>query len=480
MTTAANTLTAATGRQSKFFFGWWVVAAGFIIMATCYTVFINCMSLFQAYIVSDLNTTMSAFNLSNTCASVASVVGALFVGTFVDKYPGRVLGAVGVITTAVVLVLMSQVTAVWQLYVLFTVVGIVALAGLRLLISIIVTNWFTLKRGLAVSIALAGSGFGGAILSPVAGVFIVNYGWRPALVLLAVVVLVAALPLVLYSFYSHPQDRGLEPYGAHQIEAGTKADKSPDKMVDVAVGWKAVKSSPSFWLLVVGFVAMGIVNGAVLPNQVTNMTQVKLAGDVIVTGGHTTLWASGVLSLYMVTVVVAKISLGAIYDRFGLNAGNIFGTVACCVATVALCFPQTDIGPIVAAIAFGIGTCMGTVAPPISTVKQYGIKDLGKITGIVTSVEMVSYAAATLMSGTLFDMYHSFAPMWIICLVCSVVMGVTLVASRATSGKLIEKCRTAGAPKVDASGNVIEEIAEEAEAIDAAGLSPKAQKDVLD
>lgn len=68
---------------------------------------------------------------------------------------------------------------------------------------------------------------------------------------------------------------------------------------------------------------MGLVNGATLPNQVTNMTSVTVNGAKIVTGGHDPMWAGTVLSVYMVTVVIAKISLGAIYDRFGLRFGNI-------------------------------------------------------------------------------------------------------------------------------------------------------------
>lgn len=114
---------------------------------------------------------------------------------------------------------------------------------------------------------------------------------------------------------------------------------------------------------------MGLVNGAILPNQVTNMTSVTVNGAKIVTGGHDPMWAGTVLSAYMVTVVIAKISLGAIYDRFGLRFGNILGSVACIIACVALCFPTTDLGPIVAAVSFGVGTCMGTITPTIAASK---------------------------------------------------------------------------------------------------------------
>lgn len=136
------------------------------------------------------------------------------------------------------------------------------------------------------------------------------------------------------------------------------------------------------------------------------------------------------------TVVTAKISLGAIYDRFGLRFGNVLGSVACIIACVALCFPATDLGPIVAAVSFGVGTCMGTITPTIAASKQFGMADLGKVTGTITSLEMVGGTVGAIVSGVLSDATGSFASTWIVCLVCSVAMLVFLLASEPIAAKL--------------------------------------------
>lgn len=52
-------------QQRKFFPGWLVVASGFVIMATCYTIIVNCMSLFQPLIVNDLGISLAQYNISN-------------------------------------------------------------------------------------------------------------------------------------------------------------------------------------------------------------------------------------------------------------------------------------------------------------------------------------------------------------------------------------------------------------------------------
>lgn len=118
-------------QQRKFFPGWLVVASGFVIMATCYTIFVNCMSLFQPLIVSDLGISLAQYNISNAISTVVSVVGSLVIGHMADKVSGRVLGSFTVIATSAVLVGMSFVGELWQVYVLFSVRSVLSVAALE-------------------------------------------------------------------------------------------------------------------------------------------------------------------------------------------------------------------------------------------------------------------------------------------------------------------------------------------------------------
>ena len=118
-------------QQRKFFPGWLVVASGFVIMATCYTIFVNCMSLFQPLIVSDLGVSLAQYNISNAISTVVSVIGSLVIGHVADKVSGRVLGSLTVIATSAVLVSMSFVGELWQVYVLFSVRPVLPVAALE-------------------------------------------------------------------------------------------------------------------------------------------------------------------------------------------------------------------------------------------------------------------------------------------------------------------------------------------------------------
>lgn len=428
--------------SAKPFFGWWLVAAGFLIMATCYTIMVSGMALFQPHVVADLGITVGTYNTANSLSTLVSIVGALVVGNVVDRAPGRLLGALSVGITTLVLVSFAFIGSAWQLFVLFAIDGLVVIAGTRLLISIVVTNWFTLKQGLAVSLALSGSGFGGAILSPVVSSLIGLYGWRTTFLVLAAVCFLISFPITALVFYSRPSDKGLKPYGADEAmraQATKKAGAST--LVDIPVGWKAVSRHPSFWLLVAGFTVMGVLNGAAIPNSITNLTSVTVDGAQIVTGGHTAAWASMIYSYNMIVVLVSKIATGSMYDRLGVRTGIIIGSIACMIGSVGMSFPATDWGPFVAATCFGFGTCMGTVAPSLVAVRLYGTKDMGRITGWITSLEMLGYAAGTILSGMVFDQFQSFIPMWWASVAGAVVMLALLLAAAPSAHRLIARLR---------------------------------------
>ena len=52
----------------------------------------------------------------------------------------------------------------------------------------------------------------------------------------------------------------------------------------------------------------------------------------------------------------------------------------------------------------------------------------------------------------MFDAYLSFAPVWIMVIVASVLMGVTLLASIPAARRLVARRVAEGAPQLDAEG----------------------------
>ncbi|MCO7125333.1 MFS transporter [Sporolactobacillus shoreicorticis] len=412
--------------SKKFFPGWLIVVGGFLIMATCYAVFVNCFNLFLVPITQDLGIARAQFNANSSIAALVGVLASLVVGKLVDKHSARSIGVFCVLITVIVMVCWAFVTQLWQMYLLSLVIGFSVVSGTRLLISILVANWFDHKRGLAISIALSGSGVGGAVMSQIVSAMIAAHGWRPTFLILAVITFLCSMPLTATIFRNNPSDTGLKSYGASDEEEKGADQKRTDQTVTGVDQSVAVRSN-AFWMLMIGFLLMGLINGGVIMNMSANF----------IDAGHTTAFATNIVSMQMLVLIIAKIALGALYDRFGLTTATMVGSITTILATVSLLFGHTMIAPYLFALFFGFGTCLGTVAPPLMVINEFGKRSLGTLVGYVTAIEMLGVAIGALMLGAIYDATGAYALGWMILSVLGAVMTVTLILSIGMSKKLV-------------------------------------------
>ena len=84
----------------------------------------------------------------------------------------------------------------WHLYLVFFVIGIVGNGTAQMAYSRAVSSWFDRRRGMALSIVMAGGAVGAMVLPPMTEALIGSIGWRSAFVAIGVMVLVIGLPTV--------------------------------------------------------------------------------------------------------------------------------------------------------------------------------------------------------------------------------------------------------------------------------------------
>ena len=72
--------------------------------------------------------------------------------------------------------------------------------------ALVVANWFQVKRGMAMGVAIAGVSAGGMIMVQVAAAVIQAGGWRDAYTALALPVLLVVFPLVLLVVRTRPPE----------------------------------------------------------------------------------------------------------------------------------------------------------------------------------------------------------------------------------------------------------------------------------
>ena len=141
-------------------------------------------------------------------------------GYLVDRFGPRRMISIGAIVMGVGFLLMSQVNSLLMFYVVFLgVISVGMSIGIRVPAPGGPCQLVRQKRGIAIGIALTGSGLGGLFI-PFLGLLIVNYGWRRTAIVAGIAVWVLALPLAMV-MRTRPEDYGMLPDGERPSERQT-------------------------------------------------------------------------------------------------------------------------------------------------------------------------------------------------------------------------------------------------------------------
>jgi sugar phosphate permease len=156
--------------------------------------------------------------------------------------------ALGVATT-------TQMTASWQLVLLWGVVVGGGTGMTALVLGAMVANrWFAERRGLVMGVLTASTATGQLVFLPALAAVVETYGWRVAVLAIAGFGACVA-PLVAWLMRDRPSDVGLEPYGATSPEPAPPPAGNPF-WGPLETLWRGMHSR-DFWLLFMSFFICG-------------------------------------------------------------------------------------------------------------------------------------------------------------------------------------------------------------------------------
>ena len=403
-----------------FFYGWLLVAIGFVTMA----VGVNARTAFSLLFPPILDEFGWDRGVTAGIFSFGFLVSALvtpFVGRLVDRRGPALVVELGVVAMAAGLLLAPLAHEAWQLYL---TLGALVGGGINCLAytgqSLYLTNWFVRRRGLALSIAFSGVGIGSVTLLPWLQTLIEHGGWRTACWTLGILVLVLLAPPNLL-LRRRPEDLGLNPDG---IGASGPTGGRHGNIVDpdwASVDWtlaRALRTS-RFWWIAVGYFC------GLFAWYAVQVHQTKYLMDIGFSPG-TAAWALGIVSL---VAVPGQIALGHLSDRIGREwvwmIGN-GGFVLCCLALIVLRGHPTMAvlyAMVVAqgALGYGLTSVMGAIPAEIFAGRHYG-----NIFGCVMLAAILGGAAGPWLAGSLHDQFGNYAPAFWISMVLSLVSAIAI------------------------------------------------------
>ncbi len=193
------------------FYGWWVVAASFVLfLFVGGTTFYGFTAFFNP-IVAEMGWSRAQTSFAFSLRSIEGGMLRPIFGFLVDRVGPRKCIFVGMLVIGVSLILMSRTDSLYYFYAIFLLLALGANAALGLAEYTAVANWFKRRRSFALGVLSAGYGLSG-VMTPIL-VFLINaYNWRVTMVIMGIVTLVIGPPLSLFIRH-RPEQYGYLPDG---------------------------------------------------------------------------------------------------------------------------------------------------------------------------------------------------------------------------------------------------------------------------
>ena len=404
-----------TTKKSKFHYGFVIVLGGFIIMALLHSMLQTCFSLFLVPVTEGMGVTRTQFSLCTSVVAIVTMFVSPKMGKLLGKKNTRTIFTLCVAGMGLSYATYSFATEIWHMYISAALVGAFSCGAVVMPVSIIISNWFEKGRGTAMSIALAGSGLGGTVITPILNNLIASQGYSRAFLIFGILMVVIEVPIAFFVMRPSPADMGLEPFGHNSVDKASSGKKK--ETVEVNVTLAELKKQPFFYIYLLGIFAMCVCGYG-------SLGQLSAA----LTDSYGATFSAAIVSFFLLVLTPAKISLGWIYDKFGSKIGTIYVMAVYGIAFLLLAF-VTD-NPMVMyamAVCFSIGISSGTVSPSVVTAATFGSKDYGAIFGFVNIFSMAAMIVGSPAIAAVYDFAGSYNFAWITCFVLSILSIICLV-----------------------------------------------------
>lgn len=383
--------------EQRFFYGYFVVVAAFLIMFVLYAVY-YAFGVFFKPVLQEFGwsraMTSGAFSLSSIIYGLLGIA----MGGLTDKFGPRMVMTLCGLLLGVGYFLMSQLSAVWQLYLFYGVIVGIGMGGSFVPLLSTVARWFVERRGMMTGIVTAGIGIGALIGPPVASQLIATYGWRVSYAILGSIVL-AVTVLSAQFMKRDPAQMGQVAYGRNQGE-----QKGLHPGVDGLSLMEAVYSS-QFWVFLAIFFCFGFCLFAIMVHIAPHATELGISAAS----------AANILASIGGVSIVGKLLLGRAGDIIGSRQTLIIGFILLSAALFWL-VPAKMVWTLYS-FAFVFGFAYGGIVvsePPLVAV-LFGLRSLGLILGLISFSFTIGGAIGPFVAGYIFDATGGYQLAFLVC-----------------------------------------------------------------
>lgn len=374
-------------QAKRLFYGWYIVAASFLLMATAMGISLNCNTLFITPISAELQFNRSQMAMNATLISICSMLVSLFSLKLFKRFGLMNLMKLSAIMISLGFLGYSFADHIGVFYLLSILIGISYALLTNITLSIILSNWFEYKRGLAIGIAFMGSALGGMLFTALTGYWLENWGWRFTYRGLAIILAGVIIPVVFFIIREKPEDLGLQQL---RIEHDWDDQAQPIKK---ELELKDAFSSPKFW----------IVTGCILLTSYALSTLLYTIAPHLVGNGYSLQFSANVLSVSMGLLAAGKLVMGKAFDKLGTRKATLISSCFIFLGLVGMILVDAKAAVLLIILGVGLGAPFGTIGYQLLIHSVFDTFKFSAIYGFIIAFSNLGGTLSPIINGAVFD-----------------------------------------------------------------------------
>ena len=396
----------AEDNKPRFFYGYIVVAAILVIMVMIWGT-VSTFGVFFGSLIEEFGWTRA---LTAGASSVRDVLFGLFcivTARLCDRFSPRIVITFCGFLLGLGYLLMSQVNAVWQLYMSFGVVIAMGMSSYTSMLSI-VARWFERRRGLMTGIVLSGMGLSNMIMPPIASWLISVYDWRTSYIIIGIVSFAFVVPAVQFLRRAPDETGQLSPAKVVSNEGGHIPDRK-------GLSFQQAIKTREFWLVCILYFFFLFCLLTILVHIVIHATGLGISANI----------SANILSIIGVLNIISMIITGNTADRIGNKLTLAISFILMAMSFFWLITAREIWTLYLFAGIFGLAYGgMQVLFSPL-TAELFGLRSHGVILSTAAFAGTVGAAIGPVIAGHIFDTTSSYYMAFLTCAIIAVT-GVIL------------------------------------------------------
>ncbi len=380
--------------NSRFFYGWVIVAISALGIFVSGPGQSHTFSVFLVHIQADLGISATAVSSAYGFATLVAAFGLPWMGRLLDKTgPRRLLLGVTLLLGLACIAFGAAAGFLW-LAVGFAALRFLGQGSLMLGSSNLISHWFDRRRGFALGLMAMGFSASMAVHPPLSQWLIDTVGWREAWIWLGVSTWALLIPPVLFLAHNRPEDLNLLPDG----EAAEAGDEAAAAAAEQGLTLRQALATPTFWILCSGLFGLSML--------VTSLHFFQVS--ILTTQGLGEAAAARIFPISALVMVIAIPLVGKALDRFPTHYVFAFGLVVMVLSLSSASQVHDLTTAMIYAVAFGLNngctmTFFGYVWP-----RFFGRKHLGAIQGTGQMIGVIGASVGPIPLAIAFDLLGSY------------------------------------------------------------------------